>query len=91
MAAWKGLDPYDMLIPKAASGAKEDPNLAPSVTSKRIVGCICEKDNSNRPLSGPGCTEVKPSDALTVEPMTTRKGHSPQYGARKTGQSHAKE
>ncbi|EPY80287.1 cholesterol 7-alpha-monooxygenase-like protein [Camelus ferus] len=57
MAAWKGLDPYDMLIPKAASGAKEDPNLAPSVTSKRIVGCICEKDNSNRPLSGPGCTE----------------------------------
>ncbi|KAJ8778345.1 hypothetical protein J1605_011501 [Eschrichtius robustus] len=46
MAACKGLDPYNMLAPKAASGTKEDPNLVPSITNKRIVGCICEEDNS---------------------------------------------
>lgn len=42
MAARKGLDPYNMLAPKAASGTKEDPNLVPSITNKRIVGCICK-------------------------------------------------
>lgn len=31
-----------MLPPKAASGTKEDPNLVPSITNKRIVGCICK-------------------------------------------------
>lgn len=31
-----------MLAPKAASGTKEDPNLVPSITNKRIVGCICK-------------------------------------------------
>ncbi|XP_043444596.1 cytochrome c oxidase subunit 5B, mitochondrial-like [Prionailurus bengalensis] len=46
MAARKGLDPYNMLAPKAASGTKEDPNLVPSITDKQIVGCICEEDNS---------------------------------------------
>ncbi|KAB1256930.1 Cytochrome c oxidase subunit 5B; mitochondrial [Camelus dromedarius] len=50
MAARKGLvrnpDPYNMLAPKATSGTKEDPNLVPSITDKRIVGCICEEDNS---------------------------------------------
>nr|XP_059877470.1 cytochrome c oxidase subunit 5B, mitochondrial-like [Delphinus delphis] len=46
LAARKGLDPYNMLAPKAASGTKEDPNLVPSVTIKRRVGCICEEDNS---------------------------------------------
>ncbi|XP_047647631.1 cytochrome c oxidase subunit 5B, mitochondrial-like [Phacochoerus africanus] len=46
MAARKGLDPYNILAPKAASGTKEDPNLVPSITNKRIVGCICEEDNS---------------------------------------------
>uniref|UniRef100_UPI004038A642 cytochrome c oxidase subunit 5B, mitochondrial-like n=1 Tax=Callospermophilus lateralis TaxID=76772 RepID=UPI004038A642 len=46
MAAKKGLDPYNILAPKAASGTKEDPNLVPSITNKRIVGCICEEDNS---------------------------------------------
>ena len=46
LAACKGLDPYNMLAPKAASGTKEDPNLVPSITNKRIVGCICEEDNS---------------------------------------------
>jgi cytochrome c oxidase subunit 5b len=38
IAARKGLDPYNMLSPKAASGTKEDPNLVPSITNKRIVG-----------------------------------------------------
>lgn len=42
IAAEKGLDPYNMLPPKAASGTKEDPNLVPSITNKRIVGCICK-------------------------------------------------
>lgn len=46
MAAKKGLDPYNILPPKGASGTKEDPNLVPSITNKRIVGCICEEDNS---------------------------------------------
>ncbi|XP_058513570.1 cytochrome c oxidase subunit 5B, mitochondrial-like [Ochotona princeps] len=46
MAARKGLDPNNLLPPKAASGTKEDPNLVPSITNKRIVGCICEEDNS---------------------------------------------
>ncbi|XP_032335996.1 cytochrome c oxidase subunit 5B, mitochondrial-like [Camelus ferus] len=45
MAALKGPDPYNILIPKAASGTKEDPNLVPSITNKPILGCICE-DNS---------------------------------------------
>uniref|UniRef100_A0A8C7BBP2 Cytochrome c oxidase subunit 5B, mitochondrial n=1 Tax=Neovison vison TaxID=452646 RepID=A0A8C7BBP2_NEOVI len=39
-------DPYNLLPPKAAAGTKEDPNLVPSITNKRIVGCICEEDNS---------------------------------------------
>ncbi|XP_005400746.1 PREDICTED: cytochrome c oxidase subunit 5B, mitochondrial [Chinchilla lanigera] len=46
LAAQKGLDPYNILAPKGASGTKEDPNLVPSITNKRIVGCICEEDNS---------------------------------------------
>lgn len=46
MAARKGLDPYNVLAPKAAAGTKEDPNLVPSITNKRIVGCICEEDDS---------------------------------------------
>uniref|UniRef100_A0A8I5TLW1 Cytochrome c oxidase subunit 5B, mitochondrial n=1 Tax=Pongo abelii TaxID=9601 RepID=A0A8I5TLW1_PONAB len=46
MAARKGLDPYNILPLKAASGTKEDPNLVLSITNKRIVGCICVEDNS---------------------------------------------
>ena len=45
IAVQKGLDPHNMLPPKAASGTKEDPNLVPSISNKRIVGCICEEDN----------------------------------------------
>ncbi|XDB54987.1 PREDICTED: cytochrome c oxidase subunit 5B, mitochondrial [Capra hircus] len=46
LAARKGQDPYNILAPKATSGTKEDPNLVPSISNKRIVGCICEEDNS---------------------------------------------
>ncbi|XP_053126202.1 cytochrome c oxidase subunit 5B, mitochondrial [Hemicordylus capensis] len=42
----KGLDPYSVLPPKRYAGTKEDPHIVPSVTDKRIVGCICEEDNS---------------------------------------------
>ncbi|XP_054145184.1 cytochrome c oxidase subunit 5B, mitochondrial [Melozone crissalis] len=42
----KGLDPYSMFRPKRYTGTKQDPNLVPSVSSKRIVGCVCEEDNS---------------------------------------------
>ena len=35
-------DPYNILAPKATSGTKEDPNLVPSISNKRIVGCICK-------------------------------------------------
>ncbi|XP_020862290.1 cytochrome c oxidase subunit 5B, mitochondrial-like [Phascolarctos cinereus] len=46
IAARDDLDPYNILAPKAASGTKEEPNLVPSITDKRIVGCVCEEDNS---------------------------------------------
>ncbi|XP_036602278.1 cytochrome c oxidase subunit 5B, mitochondrial-like [Trichosurus vulpecula] len=46
MASRNDLDPYNILAPKAAPGTKEEPNLVPSIDDKRIVGCICEEDNS---------------------------------------------
>ncbi|KAE8590836.1 hypothetical protein XENTR_v10018225 [Xenopus tropicalis] len=42
----KGLDPYSILKPKSYLGTKEDPHIVPSINKKRIVGCICEEDNS---------------------------------------------
>uniref|UniRef100_A0A8B9BA12 Cytochrome c oxidase subunit 5B, mitochondrial n=1 Tax=Anser brachyrhynchus TaxID=132585 RepID=A0A8B9BA12_9AVES len=41
-----GPDPYSMFRPKRYAGTKEDPNLVPSIGDKRIVGCVCEEDNS---------------------------------------------
>lgn len=35
-------DPYSMLKPKEYAGSKEDPHLVPSITNKRIVGCVCK-------------------------------------------------
>lgn len=35
-------DPYSMFRPKRYAGTREDPNLVPSITNKRIVGCVCE-------------------------------------------------
>uniref|UniRef100_A0A803SQS0 Cytochrome c oxidase subunit 5B, mitochondrial n=1 Tax=Anolis carolinensis TaxID=28377 RepID=A0A803SQS0_ANOCA len=40
------LDPYSMFRPKRYSGTKEDPHIVPSIVDKRLVGCICEEDNS---------------------------------------------
>uniref|UniRef100_A0A6Q2XVD8 Cytochrome c oxidase subunit 5B, mitochondrial n=1 Tax=Esox lucius TaxID=8010 RepID=A0A6Q2XVD8_ESOLU len=39
-------DPYSMLKPKEYAGSKADPHLVPSITTKRIVGCVCEEDNT---------------------------------------------
>ncbi|XP_036625232.1 cytochrome c oxidase subunit 5B, mitochondrial-like [Trichosurus vulpecula] len=46
MASRNDLDPYNILAPRAAPETKEEPNLVPSIDDKRIVGCICEEDNS---------------------------------------------
>ncbi|XP_077593419.1 cytochrome c oxidase subunit 5B, mitochondrial [Stigmatopora nigra] len=42
----EGTDPYSMLKPKEYAGSKADPHLVPSITNKRIVGCVCEEDNT---------------------------------------------
>ncbi|XP_051794658.1 cytochrome c oxidase subunit 5B, mitochondrial-like [Acanthochromis polyacanthus] len=41
-----GTDPYSMMKPKGYAGSKTDPHLVPSITNKRIVGCVCEEDNT---------------------------------------------
>ncbi|XP_041089582.1 cytochrome c oxidase subunit 5B, mitochondrial-like [Polyodon spathula] len=41
-----GSDPFSMLRPKEYAGTKQDPHIVPSITDKRIVGCICEEDNT---------------------------------------------
>ncbi|XP_062989133.1 cytochrome c oxidase subunit 5B, mitochondrial-like [Elgaria multicarinata webbii] len=45
-ATKRGEDPYNIFKPKKYSGTKEDPHIVPSIGDKRIVGCICEEDNS---------------------------------------------
>ncbi|XP_038162872.1 cytochrome c oxidase subunit 5B, mitochondrial-like [Cyprinodon tularosa] len=42
----EGADPYNMMKPKTYAGSKADPHLVPSITDKRIVGCVCEEDNT---------------------------------------------
>ncbi|XP_076021594.1 cytochrome c oxidase subunit 5B2 [Genypterus blacodes] len=42
----KGQDPYSMLKPKHYAGTREDPNIVPSIGTKRLVGCVCEEDNT---------------------------------------------
>ncbi|CAG04729.1 unnamed protein product, partial [Tetraodon nigroviridis] len=39
-------DPYSMLKPKEYTGTKEDPHIVPSIGNKRLVGCLCEEDNT---------------------------------------------
>ncbi|XP_062869820.1 cytochrome c oxidase subunit 5B, mitochondrial [Trichomycterus rosablanca] len=41
-----GADPYSILKPKQYAGSKEDPHIVPSISNKRIVGCVCEEDNT---------------------------------------------
>ncbi|KAM4747875.1 cytochrome c oxidase subunit 5B, mitochondrial [Rhinophrynus dorsalis] len=43
----QGSDPYSMMKPHQYAGTKEDPHIVPSITNKRIVGCICEEDNTS--------------------------------------------
>ncbi|XP_030055457.1 cytochrome c oxidase subunit 5B, mitochondrial [Microcaecilia unicolor] len=45
-ATKQGTDPYSMFKPRPYSGTKEDPHIVPSVTNCRLVGCICEEDNT---------------------------------------------
>ncbi|XP_039591047.1 cytochrome c oxidase subunit 5B, mitochondrial [Polypterus senegalus] len=42
----KGQDPYSIFKPKNYAGTKEDPHIVPSIGNKRLVGCICEEDNT---------------------------------------------
>ncbi|XP_005297343.1 cytochrome c oxidase subunit 5B, mitochondrial-like [Chrysemys picta bellii] len=42
----KGQDPYSILKPKGYAGTREDPHIVLSINKKRLVGCICEEDNS---------------------------------------------
>ncbi|XP_034081773.1 cytochrome c oxidase subunit 5B, mitochondrial [Gymnodraco acuticeps] len=42
----QGKDPYSMLKPKEYAGTKADPHIVPSIGNQRIVGCICEEDNT---------------------------------------------
>ncbi|XP_068183175.1 cytochrome c oxidase subunit 5B2 [Antennarius striatus] len=42
----QGQDPYNMLKPKQYAGTKEEPHIVPCVGTKRMVGCVCEEDNT---------------------------------------------
>ncbi|XP_004077550.1 cytochrome c oxidase subunit 5B, mitochondrial [Oryzias latipes] len=42
----QGKDPYSILKPKHYTGTKEDPHIVPSIGNKRLVGCLCEEDNT---------------------------------------------
>ncbi|GAA6214053.1 cytochrome c oxidase subunit 5B, mitochondrial-like [Lates japonicus] len=46
MAFKEGKDPYSILKPKFYPGTKEDPQLVPCIGGKRLVGCLCEEDNT---------------------------------------------
>ncbi|GCB83419.1 hypothetical protein scyTo_0023581, partial [Scyliorhinus torazame] len=35
-----GKDPFNIMKPKEYAGTKDDPHIVPSVTNKRLVGCI---------------------------------------------------
>uniref|UniRef100_A0AB40EBX5 Cytochrome c oxidase subunit 5B, mitochondrial n=1 Tax=Esox lucius TaxID=8010 RepID=A0AB40EBX5_ESOLU len=42
----KGRDPYSILKPKQYAGTKDDPHIVPGINNKRLVGCLCEEDNT---------------------------------------------
>jgi hypothetical protein len=62
----EGSGPIQYTTPK---GTKEDPKLVPSITNKRIVGCICEEDNLYCYLVL--AAQRQDSDAQTVGPITS--------------------
>lgn len=35
-------DPFSMMKPKSYAGSKTEPHLVPSITNKRLVGCVCK-------------------------------------------------
>ncbi|TKS85349.1 Cytochrome c oxidase subunit 5B, mitochondrial [Collichthys lucidus] len=39
-------DPYSILKPKKYAGTKEEPHIVPCTGTKRLVGCLCEEDNT---------------------------------------------
>ncbi|KAI1894593.1 hypothetical protein AGOR_G00117370 [Albula goreensis] len=43
----KGQDPFSILKPKKYAGTKEDPHIVPCIGNKRLVGCLCEEDNTS--------------------------------------------
>ncbi|KAK0149922.1 Cytochrome c oxidase subunit 5B, mitochondrial [Merluccius polli] len=42
----KGKDPYSILKPKEYAGTRADPHIVPGIGTKRLVGCLCEEDNT---------------------------------------------
>ncbi|CAL8366480.1 cytochrome c oxidase subunit 5B2 [Gadus morhua] len=42
----KGKDPYSMLRPMEYAGTKAEPHIVPGISTKRLVGCLCEEDNT---------------------------------------------
>ncbi|WP_157178817.1 hypothetical protein, partial [Herbaspirillum rubrisubalbicans] len=42
----KGQDPYSIFKPKEYAGSRDDPHIVPSINIKRLVGCLCEEDNT---------------------------------------------
>lgn len=53
-----------MFRPKRYAGTKEDPNLVPSITNKRIVGCVCKCP----PRTPPFPLSVRPSHPPLLPP-----------------------
>uniref|UniRef100_A0A8C3AVX0 Cytochrome c oxidase subunit 5B, mitochondrial n=1 Tax=Cyclopterus lumpus TaxID=8103 RepID=A0A8C3AVX0_CYCLU len=43
----QGKDPYSMLKPRQHAGTKGEPHIVPCIGTKRLVGCICEEDNTS--------------------------------------------
>ncbi|CAO1395862.1 unnamed protein product [Diamesa hyperborea] len=39
-------DPFDMKVFKRGAGTKESPNMIPSAFDARLVGCICEEEQT---------------------------------------------
>lgn len=66
-AAWKGLDLYDMLTPKAASGVRKTlPESPPPPPSQQYAASV---ERTTAPSSGSVGPKVRPSDGLTGEPI----------------------
>ncbi|CAB1312424.1 unnamed protein product [Coregonus sp. 'balchen'] len=42
----KGKDPWSILKPNEYAGTKKDPHIVPGISDKRLVGCLCEEDNT---------------------------------------------